>query len=254
MYVTDDWLAGASLMGFSEAAVRAVLTSNACQADAIAGVTAPLIEQLRSLGALAPAEAMIPNGAPEVERIAGVRQPIAGVVGQLNERLDIGCLEAVVDAGIPLRLIGPRTDRDPKFKGQLDRLLTNANVAWTDRLDTRGVALQLGSISVGLTPYKDSVFNRASFPLKTLEYLAAGVPVVSTDLAASRWLDTQHVVIAETPQAFAAAVRQLLESQIDDIAKLNAEAERIKLAETHNWHRRAEALLRLIAEARNAPS
>ena len=51
-------------------------------------------------------------------------------------------------------------------------------------------------IDVGLTPYSQSDFNRASFPLKTLEYLAAGRPVVASDLPANRWLDTSHVSIA----------------------------------------------------------
>jgi len=38
-------------------------------------------------------------------------------------------------------------------------------------------------MDVGVVPYRDSAFNRGSFPLKTLEYLAAGRGVVATD----RW-------------------------------------------------------------------
>ena len=36
----------------------------------------------------------------------------------------------------------------------------------------------MAALKVGLTPYGDNEFNRASFPLKTLEYLSAGIAVV----------------------------------------------------------------------------
>ena len=46
----------------------------------------------------------------------------------------------------------------------------------------------IAAIDIGITPYLDSPFNRASFPLKTLDYLSAGRPAVSTALPAARWL------------------------------------------------------------------
>ena len=56
----------------------------------------------------------------------------------------------------------------------------------------------------GLTPYAQSAFNAARFPLKTLEYLAAGCPAVVSDLPAHRCFGAPHVVIADTPASFAA--------------------------------------------------
>ena len=41
--------------------------------------------------------------------------------------------------------------------------------------------------------------------MKTLEYLAAGRPVVATSLPAVRWLDTDLVTLADTPDDFAAS-------------------------------------------------
>ena len=58
-------------------------------------------------------------------------------------------------------------------------------------------------------PYRDTPFNRGSFPLKTLEYLAAGRAVVATDLPAIRWLNTDLISVATTPAAFADHVARL---------------------------------------------
>ena len=57
-----------------------------------------------------------------------------------------------------------------------------------------------------MTPYAESPFNRASFPLKTLEYLAAGLGVVSTDMPSARWLNTSLISLQSEPHDFALAV------------------------------------------------
>ena len=245
LYVTDDWVAGAGLMGLRTTAVRGTLAANAGQADVIAAVTSPLIDDVRALGAGAPA-VVIPNGAPQLAEHRAAREPVAGVVGQLNERLDLALLEAVVASGVRLRLIGPRADRDATYGRRLDALIAQQGVEWTGALDAGALRAQLAVIAVGLTPYTDSRFNRASFPLKTLEYLAAGAPVVSSDLAASRWLDSRHVAVTSTTAGFVRAVRDMVRlAAVPDPA---AEAERVALAHTHRWEARADDFLQLIGQ------
>ncbi len=79
-------------------------------------------------------------------------------------------------------------------------------MAWVGRRAFEELPAYLRLMNVGLTPYTDTPFNRASFPLKTLEYLAAGLPVVSTDLPATRWLNTDLVRIADSQSDFVSAV------------------------------------------------
>jgi teichuronic acid biosynthesis glycosyltransferase TuaH len=38
----------------------------------------------------------------------------------------------------------------------------------------------LAAIDIGITPYRDIPFNRTAWPLKTMEYLGAGVPTVTS--------------------------------------------------------------------------
>jgi teichuronic acid biosynthesis glycosyltransferase TuaH len=103
----------------------------------------------------------------------------------------------------------------------------------------------MAAIDVGITPYRDSEFNRASFPLKTLEYLSVGTPVVSSSLPAMRWLraDLEKAVpteqadrillLADDGDAFAKAIQETTTGDRDADSCIN-------FAERHSWTRRAE--------------
>ena len=95
---------------------------------------------------------------------------------------------------------------------------------------------------MGLVPYRDSPFNRGSFPLKTLEYLAAGRAVVATDLPAIRWLSTNLVAVTSEPKAFAEVVNHFLDQKRMPAVL----ARRQSFATAHSWTRRAAELHELI--------
>ncbi len=238
LYVTDDWVAGAAMMGLSRDRIERAVARSAREADLIAAVSAELGEPIaRAAGR---PFLLLPNGClPPPALDPGIaREPVAGLVGQLNERLDLGLLEAVRDRGVRLLVVGPRTERDPAVRSRLDALLASPGVEWTGRVPAEELPRHLARMSVGLTPYADTAFNRASFPLKTLEYLAAGLRAVSTDLPAVRWLGTDLVDVASGPEAFAAAVAAAVEHP-----GAAADAERRRaFASGHTWGSRALTL------------
>ena len=130
--------------------------------------------------------------------------PVAGVVGQLNERLDLDALDAVARTGSRLLLVGPRHETRPETRRRLDALIARPNVQWVDRQPFDRLPAFLSAVDVGLTPYTVTEFNRGSHPSKTLEYLAAGRHVVSTDLPASRALGSgAGGAVTSTPEEFA---------------------------------------------------
>ena len=115
--------------------------------------------------------------------------PVAGFVGHLGDRIDLRLIEAVADKGVSLLLVGPR---HPRFElKRMDELLARKNVQWVGAKPFEALPSYLRAIDVGLVPYADSAFNRGSFPLKTLEYLAVGRGFVARDLPAIRWLVDQ---------------------------------------------------------------
>ena len=108
------------------------------------------------------------------------------------------------------------------------------------RFDELPRYLQL--MDVGIVPYVDSAFNRSSFPLKTLEYLAAGRPVVATGLPSVRWLESPDVSIADDAAMFADAVAAAVAQprRECDVRRRQAFAGR------HTWDERARAFAAII--------
>jgi teichuronic acid biosynthesis glycosyltransferase TuaH len=165
--------------------------------------------------------------------------PIAGFVGQINSRTDLALLEAVADAGMSLLFVGPL---DPVEPERFDRLAARPNVVCVGGRPFGELPSYLKLIDVGLVPYGLTEFNRRSFPLKALEYLAAGRPVVATPLPALRWLDTDLVALHEAPEAFAAAV-----VGATAVARDPALMERRRaVAARHSWAVRAERMAELL--------
>ncbi|MDJ0312315.1 glycosyltransferase [Arthrobacter sp. H35-D1] len=244
LFVTDDWISGSDLMGFSESNIRRVLRTNATKATVVAAVTGHLGQDLSEVLGGKVVE-VVPNGCNMGEPIY-VQDPgfaKAALVGQLNERLDFEVLKAVADTGIHIQVAGPKTAKSVKGLLQLDSFLSRPNVHWKGVLNSEGVAALLADSNVGLTPYTDTRFNRSSFPLKTLEYVAAGVPVVATDLPASKFEPAAKVRVASNAAEFAQTVTEVSARWPTDAER----EEQAKQARAHTWKDRAELLRNLLA-------
>ena len=137
-------------------------------------------------------------------------RPVAGFVGVLDERLDAALLEEVARQ-LPdweFRLVGPVAE----FKFDPALLPQGPNIAYQGQQAYEDLPAVMAGFDVALMPFALNEATRSISPTKTLEYLAAGLPVVSTpvpDVVA----DFGTVVrIASRPDEFAAAcVRALAE-------------------------------------------
>lgn len=241
-YGTDDFVAGAELMGVPEARLRRQEARNLEAADRVVVVSEPLAEKWRKPGR---AVEVIPNGVDDV-LFAGVdalpfpedvelRGPIVGLVGHLSNRIDIELLEALATRDVALLLVGPR---QASFESErIDHLIARPNVQWVGPKPFASLPSYLRAIDVGITPYPVTAFNEGAFPLKTLEYLAAGRGVVATDLPSVRALDTDLIRIASGPDAFAAeVVAALAEPRTAELLRA-----RHAFARENSWDARAEA-------------
>jgi teichuronic acid biosynthesis glycosyltransferase TuaH len=248
-WAQDDFVGGAELFGASAARIRAGEQRLAAAADLIVASSPLVAETWRGRGRAD--TLLIPFGC-DAERFAATDEaepatdvdlpgPVAGFVGHLGDRIELALLEAVADSGRSLLLVGPR---HPRFElERMEKLLARDNVQWVGAKPFAALPSYLRAIDVGLVPYADSAFNRGSFPLKTLEYLAAGRAVVASDLPAIRWLLEQGagegglIEVAADPAGYAAAVGRALERSGD----AGAVARRRAFAAEHSWAKRAEA-------------
>ncbi|MFC4529956.1 glycosyltransferase [Sphaerisporangium dianthi] len=250
-YVTDDLVAGASLIRMSAARLSAAERRMTSRADAVAVVSLDLAERFGRGGRAA---TLVPNGcdvsaymdiddAPLPADLPAelAATPVAGFVGHINARIDIALLEAVAATGAPLVLVGPRSgDYEPE---RWPRLVARPNVHWVGRKPYEELPSYLRVMDVGLTPYADSAFNRASFPLKTLEYLAAGRAAVSTDLPATAWLSAGPLIpVARTPADFATAVT----TELGAPRTAALAGRRRAFAAQHDWNQRVRLLAGLL--------
>jgi teichuronic acid biosynthesis glycosyltransferase TuaH len=249
----DDQVGGAGMMGYSPSRIARSEASRVREADIIVASSPSMADTWKGRGY---DPVLIPFGCDAVG-FAGadtaapptdvdLSRPIAGFVGGLvPDRIDIHLLEAVTDRGHSMLLVGPEHRLGMQH---LARLLDRPNVRWVGPKSFDELPSYLGMIDVGLVPYSDSAFNRGSFPLKTLEYLAAGRPVVATDLPATRWLETELISMESQPERFADAVeRAFIGARDPDLMKA-----RKAFARTHSWERRARQFAEVIGLDVNA--
>jgi glycosyltransferase involved in cell wall biosynthesis len=134
-------------------------------------------------------------------------RPVAGYVGVLDERLDLLLLHDLANQ-LPewtLRLVGPVAKIDD---ARLPRATNVEYLGLTPYEELPGV---MAGFDVALMPFALNQATRSISPTKTLEYFAAGLPVVSTrvpDVVAD-YKDVVH--LADDGQGFAAACMEVVQ-------------------------------------------
>jgi glycosyltransferase involved in cell wall biosynthesis len=250
-WAQDDYAGGADLMGLEPSRVLAAELQTAKASDVMV-TSSPVVQTMwESRGY---PSTFIPFGCDSRRFLVGelelqpsdsvMAAPVVGFVGHVNARIDLTLLEAVAGTGLSVLIVGPL---DPTFEpARVAALRRRENVRFVGRKTFDEVPRYMASIDVGIVPYRPGAFNDGSFPLKTLEYLAAGLPVVSTDLPATRWLGTDLVTIARSPADFAIAVQRASGSDGP-----RAVAARRTFAAGHDWSVRADVWMETLLASAN---
>ncbi len=125
--------------------------------------------------------------------------PVFGYIGVIDERLDLDVVRALAARDCHLVFVGPVVKIDPAV------LPRAPNVHFTGQVPYAALPRFLAGFDVALLPFARNAATANISPTKTPEYLAAGVPVVSTPIAdvIADWGDL--VRVAATPETFAAA-------------------------------------------------
>lgn len=155
---------------------------------------------------------LFPSGV-EPEHYRGARRlrhprprPVAGYVGVIDERLDLA-LVAGLAAQLPdweIQMVGPLAKITADDLPQASNLLYPGPRAYAD------LPKVMAGFDVALMPFALNEATRSISPTKTLEYLAAGLPVISTrvpDVVASF---AEVVDLQDDAAGFAAACRRVV--------------------------------------------
>ena len=160
-------------------------------------------------------------------------RPVAGYVGVLDECLDLQLLTELA-AALPdwdLQMVGPTAKIDPAS------LPVAPNLQYLGMQPYQRLPEVMAGFDVALMPFALNEATRAISPTKTLEYLAAGLPVVSTavpDVVAD-WGEVVH--LAATGSEFAQACRHVLSHSVAECDARVAPGRR-----RHEWDAIAAAM------------
>jgi UDP-galactopyranose mutase len=131
-----------------------------------------------------------------------------GFYGVIDERIDLALLDAVAKAkpDWSLVMVGPLAKIGP------DDLPERPNLHFVGQRAYEALPQSLAAWDVALMPFAINEATRFISPTKTPEYLAAGLPVVSTPIAdvVATYGDMDAVRIADTPERFIAACEAAL--------------------------------------------
>lgn len=231
-YVTDSL---EDLPGADVDAIRRSERALIDAADVVVACSIPLRDQLRARGAdpLYLPHACDPDSlaapGPVPDDIASLPRPIVGYVGSLNFRIDVGMLDAARRAAGSGTVLVVGGAFGPPPSAEAASFLAQPGVVSTGHRGPDLLTSYLAALDVGLVPYAAGPFNRKSFPIKVLQYLAAGVPVVSTANGATDELG-DAVTVAEDPAAFETAVSRALSDNGD-----TARTARRAIAQARQW-------------------
>lgn len=108
------------------------------------------------------------------------------------------------------------TDYAEHLKRLAARHLPPGAVRFLGQLDPAALPPLLSQASVGLACFEPVPFRRYSTPLKVVEYMAAGLPIIATEGTEAAAIVTRHdcgVVVRYDPAEVAGAVLRLLDSR-----------------------------------------
>ena len=168
---------------------------------------------------------------PCPDDIASVPQPVMGFFGVVHHWIDVRLIAAVarLRPQYSFVLIGD-------CFVDVSALEALPNVFLLGRRPHAQLPSYCARFSAALMPFERTVMTRNVNPIKMCEYLAAGLPIVSTSLPEAQRLD-QVITIADTPERFAAACDDVLASDYP-----GRREEISKIVEHESWLSKVEQL------------
>ena len=172
--------------------------------------------------------------------IASLERPVIGYYGVIDERIDYDLLRTLATslADTALVMVGPVVKVDPAELPQA------ANIHWLGQRQYAELPAHVKGFDVCLMPFALNEATEYINPTKTLEYMAAGKPIVSTAISDVVHNFTPVVAVADSPAEFVAAVSAAIE-------RPNAEliARGLEQARANSWESIVSRMERIIRDA-----
>ena len=171
--------------------------------------------------------------------MAAIREPRVGFVGAINAyKLDFPLIRSLAQENPQWSFVfvGPVGEGDPECDANDLENLPNVHLIGPRTYNE--LPAYLKGMAIGLLPLQHNPYTRAMFPMKFFEYLAAGLPVVATEIDALKPYASLALLCEPTSDAFSKAIRNVLRGEGPPLAQ------RLEGASRHTYQHRTEAMLR----------
>ena len=180
---------------------------------------------------------------PEAEDMHGIPHPRLGFYGVIDERMDLDLLDSIAKARPEWQLVIV----GPIAKIEKTSLPVHSNIHYLGPKTYGELPSYLAGWDVCLLPFALNESTRFISPTKTLEYMAAELPIISTPIKDVEGSYSNIVYLAGTPAEFIAACETALNASADE-RQARSEAMREVLSTT-SWDSTANQMQDLIEQA-----
>jgi glycosyltransferase involved in cell wall biosynthesis len=167
--------------------------------------------------------------------IAKLPGKVIGYIGVIDFRLDVALLARIANErpDYSIALVGPvKSDTQ-----DLQALRDLPNVHFFGNRPIDALPAYIKAMDVCMIPYVLNDYTHHIFPLKLYEYMAAGKPIVATDMEEMRPYAGDEMTIATTHNAFLAAIDDAITQDSPERA-----AARQATAQGESWSDRVERI------------
>lgn len=147
-------------------------------------------------------------------------------IGNFGRWVDVHLIKYIAENMINkanILLIGPS-------QVNIEQLIELPNVHYYGHVEFKQLPFFLSKSDIGIIPYHINSFTKYTYPSKVMEYLAAGLNVVTTNLPELAYLD-QYIHIANNEKEFLESVDDLVNGKGKSTYKA-----RIDIAKKNDWH------------------
>jgi glycosyltransferase involved in cell wall biosynthesis len=179
----------------------------------------------------------------EPPELAAIPRPRLAHVGRINSKVDTELLAGIAAArpDWSVVLMGPVVSGlQPRTRAGLERFEALPNAFLLPGRPPADLPRFYHAVDVGLMAYRRDLWVPYIFPLKFLEFLAAGKPLVSTPIDSMREYP-EFVACPGNEADWVAAIEAELAADSVDKA-----AVRVAFASRNSWRRRAEKIFELV--------
>ncbi len=199
---------------------------------------------------LAPFEALPPKkalreklGLPQDKKLVGYIGFFKTMGMEKGVGTMIRSLALLPDPNICMALVGGRKEQIEEYAKLADKEGVRDRVIFVEVVPSEKIPEYEAAMDALAIPYPDEPhFREYGFPMKVYEYMAAGVPIIysNLDIISEMLSDAGTVFIPENPKDFARAVSETLSSSPEIVAK---KARGLEKVQDYSWEKKAAAIV-----------